>query len=179
MSKPARYPADNLLEVHAAGLAPAANPRSDDEISFTGANGLCQPWNELRAIAAIAIQEDDDLALFVQRGDARQTGAAIASPRLDDHPGPGLPRPLGRAVGAAVVDDQYFVGDGPWNRADDIADRLFLVEGGNDDRNLGYRAASAVPVAEGIGSLAYRLHLRPQLAQALGGWGDSSAWRNS
>ena len=76
-------------------------------------------------------------------------------------------RALDRAVGAAAVDDDDLVDRPARDGGEHAADRLFLVQGRDDQRDP--RPSSPV----------HRLQRSPQPAQAGGGWSLSSALRKA
>jgi hypothetical protein len=53
-----------LLEIHAAGLALTARSRSDHKIVRAPREWIDQLIHELRAIAAVAIEKYNDIALW-------------------------------------------------------------------------------------------------------------------
>src|SRR5262249_21162230 len=132
----AREPSgDELRRVHAAGLAPAPDPRADDEILLAGKDGRDQAGYELGAIAAVAVEEHDDLAVAMDVVHSRLAGPAIAALRLVNHPRAGGLSALGGAVAAAIVHDHDLADRLAQHGADDLADRLLLVQGGDDHRD--------------------------------------------
>jgi hypothetical protein len=68
------------LAIHAAQLTLPTNARPDDEVLSVGKDGRNQIRNQLRAIAAIAVEENDNLAVMGNGGDASPAGSAIAPP---------------------------------------------------------------------------------------------------
>src|SRR5436853_2482883 len=73
---------ENLLEIHAARFALPARTRADHKILFSCGDWSDELLHELRAIAPIAIEENDDLRLRRESADARRAGAAVTGRRL-------------------------------------------------------------------------------------------------
>src|SRR5262249_37545700 len=175
--QPTHIRGNDLLWSKAAHLARAANARTEDEDGLPGYNRRYQIRDELRWIAAIAIEEHQNLGVIARGGNARLDGATVAAARLDDHASPGSLCPLSRAVARAAVDDDDLVHLLRQHRGHDLADRRFLVEARNDCRNDGARRRSLA--TDLVGHLAHRLQRRPQLAQHSGGLSDNRAARKS
>jgi hypothetical protein len=162
----------DLVPSHAARLASAAGPRADDEVVAAGADRRDQRPDAPRVVRPVAVHEDED----VVAGRARalgpgQAGAAVAAPGRD-HLGAGVPRALGRAVGAAAVGHDHPAHEVARDRAHHLADGVLLVQHGDDDDDHTLLAAAGCPLH------AHRLQRMPQPAHAVGGWSESSASRN-
>src|SRR5436190_718798 len=80
-ARPFRAPDDpsgqQLEDRHAAGLARAAAARADHEIAAAVGNRRHQMRDQFRAVAAVAIEKHDDVAIRGLR--AGPAGAAIAA----------------------------------------------------------------------------------------------------
>ncbi len=167
---------EELVRAHAAGLAPAAGARADDEFVFAPRDRRDEIGHQLRAVAAVAVEKYDDVAI-AGRLDAGMASPAITAPALADDAGPGRARPLDRAVGAAAVGNYDFVGAPQRDCRQDGRDGFLFVEGRDhhcDPRpgcwSLGRRSLWRCRPG-------HRLQRRPQPAQAGGGLSLSSAAR--
>jgi pimeloyl-ACP methyl ester carboxylesterase len=103
----------DLVRVHAAGFPRAAGTRTNHEIGCAIDNRLDHRGDQLGAIAAVAIEEDDDIAIPCRLG-AGSAGAAIAAAGFADDPRAGGAGPLDGAVGAAAVGDNDVIDDTGW-----------------------------------------------------------------
>jgi hypothetical protein len=101
-------------------FAPGASPPASLDPRTTSARpcriGSTRRPQPGRAVAVIAIEEDDGLGTLCAR-EARKTSAAVAATRPDDHASP-MPRgDFSRSVDRAAVDDEHFgdqrCGDAP------------------------------------------------------------------
>ena len=137
---------DDLLWRQAAGLARTANARAENEDGLPGDDRRHQIRDEFRRIAAVAVEEDQNVGVIAHGGDARLDGATIAASRLDNHASSGGLSPLGRTVPRAPVDNDDLAHILRQHRGHDLANRRFLVEARNDRRNDG-RAARRGPLA--------------------------------
>src|SRR5215469_6053184 len=168
----------DLQRVHAAGLTLAACTRADHEVVCAAEDRAEQQRRELRPVAAIAVEEYDDVAV-TRRPGPRCAGPAIAALPLNEDARARVAGALCGAILAAAVygDDliDYIARDG----ADYLCDRLFRVECRDhhcDPRTARGRVRSS---ARSFRRHHQRLQRSPQRAQAGGGWSLSSARRNS
>ncbi len=77
-------PGNDLLTIHATRFASPPNPRSDDEILFSCVEWLDQLRKQFRAVAAIAVEKGDYVAVARHRIAPRPTGPPIATPWFCD-----------------------------------------------------------------------------------------------
>lgn len=176
MQEDAGEPASqDLLRIHAARFTPAAYAGADDEILPARRYRFDQLRQEFRTIAAIAVEKGDDCAASAKCLDTGLACPAITAARFAHDPGARRTCPRGCLIGAAIVDDNDLANILLKNSTNDIADCGLFIEGRNDD------ADSAITAFRGTLARGrrQRLHLRPQLAQALGGSSDSNARRKS
>jgi hypothetical protein len=134
-SKTPRASRDDLLRRHAARFAHAAKPRAHHEIGGAGRDGCHDGRQKGRHVAAIAIEEADDLGSEGKRRHAGGAGAPVATSRLAGHSRARCRGLLCGAIGRAVIHDDDVVHALAQDLANDAADRLGLVETGNDHRN--------------------------------------------
>src|SRR5438132_116463 len=78
-----RIPGEDLVGAHAVRLAGAAGTRTDHEIGAALGDRRDQFGDQLRAIAAVAVEEDDDVA-FPGRLGAGPAGPAVAAAAFAD-----------------------------------------------------------------------------------------------
>ena len=103
----------------------------------------------LERVRLVGVAHDDVLPAC--RGQPRDVCAPVASPALRDDTSAVCGGDLGRAVRGAVVHDDHLAASlrapDPLERlVDDFSDRLFLVQAGDDDGDLGLgRHAYAAP----------------------------------
>jgi hypothetical protein len=132
---------EQLLKIHAARFAFPASARSDDEIVFPGNDWLDQVQHEFRAVAAVAIEKNND-ATFGWKGP--YTGGAsppIPGKWFDDDARTGFTGSRRGLIGTAVINHNNFAGyTGRGNGANDIGNRLLLVQRRNDDGNVPFDA---------------------------------------
>jgi hypothetical protein len=123
-----------LLEIHAAWLPFASRARSDHEIIFSGKNWSDKFIHNLRAIASVAVEKHDDIALGRKSANSSSAGAPIAAPWFSDDFGPRSVRAFSGLIGAPVIYDddltRNFCGG---DRSNDVRDRFFFVQGGNNN----------------------------------------------
>ena len=116
-----------------------------------------------RIVGAIAIHEHQDVT------SVGSDGGGVASPAVAaadlQHLSTGTPRSFQGGVGAAAIGDDDPTDQIAGDFGNDRADRFFLVERRDDQRDR------ALP------RQAYKLQRRPQLAQAVGGTSDNRASR--
>src|ERR1051325_4704524 len=147
-----QYPAgetsrENLLQVHAAGLALPAGARTDHEIVRAARDRLDQLRNEFGAIAAVAVEKYHNVALRRNRAHTRGTGATVSAYGLAHHPGAGGTCDCSRSIRAAVVGHDYLVRNGRGKTfAHNVRDWFFLVERRDNDGNEHYRNTSHAAV---------------------------------
>ena len=89
---------------HAAALALAAGARADHEIGATLGDRRDEKRDQLRAVAAVAIEKHQDVAIGGGLG-AGPAGPAVAALALADDRGAGGAGARDGAVAAAAVDD--------------------------------------------------------------------------
>jgi hypothetical protein len=117
-----------LLKIHASRFSFSARARADDEIVRARDDRVNQTIHQLRAVASVAVEKDDDLAGGRDGLDARPTRTPVTASQFADHARSGLTRPLSRAVVASVIDDDHFARDLARDGAHNIANRLFFVQ---------------------------------------------------
>src|SRR4051812_11415842 len=88
----------HLLEVHAAALPFAAGSRPNDEILFAAPDWINQLGHKLGTIAAVAIEEHNDVAIGSQGANAGGAGASITRSWLRNDFRPGGLGPFGGAI---------------------------------------------------------------------------------
>ena len=128
-------PRENLLRVHATGLAFPAGARTNDKVVRTADDRLNQSRNETGNVAAVAIEKHDQIAFLGNRRCARRTGATVSAWRPNDS----CSRVSGafrRLVCTAIVNDDGFARN---FRRDyfthHLRDRLFFIQSWNDNGN--------------------------------------------
>src|SRR5260370_24684890 len=90
--------ADHGMPGHRPGHPLARQPRADDDIRSVLPQRLQQTRHLRRTIAVVTVQEHDDV-WSIDCGQAGETGATLATPRLMQNPGPHLARNLCGSVG--------------------------------------------------------------------------------
>ena len=85
---------------------PAETARADHEVGATVQDRRDDLRQLPRLVAAVPVEEDDDLRISCG-GDPGETRLAVAAARLGHHRGAGRARDLGRAVARAVVHDDH------------------------------------------------------------------------
>ncbi len=134
----ARDPAGRqLVPGDAAGLAPPARARADDEIEMVGADRLDQRGDRRRIIGTVAIHEHQDI-VGSREPRRREAGAAIAAADID-HLGARFARTRRGAVSAAAVGHDDPIDRRAGKRAHHRTDRLLLIERRYDDDDLRHR----------------------------------------
>src|SRR4029079_14172951 len=93
-----RIPGGNLLERQAPALALAPCARAMHESAPPLCERRNQSRNELRAIAAVAVNEQHDFGVRPRSGNAGLYGAPIAAPQLAHDARPGSDGALGRSI---------------------------------------------------------------------------------
>jgi hypothetical protein len=133
--QPRQATCQSLLRRQASLFRFPANARADDEVVGTVGNRREQCRDESGAVAAVAVQKDDHVAIGTGRSDTGPAGPAITSARLgyDARAGGGCARR--GTIGAAVVNDDDFIDRLRTHLTHDVADRIFLVQRRDDDRN--------------------------------------------
>ena len=126
---------EDLAGEHGAGLPAATDARAEDEVGLIVGDGLDERGQAGDEVGAVAIHVDEDVGGGVGGEGAGEAGGAVATGRLEDA-GSGGAGDLGGAIGGAVVDDEALAEEGPGHFADDLANGLGLVEGGDDDGDL-------------------------------------------
>ena len=128
-------PGKNLLRIHAAGLAFPAGARSNHKIVRPVDDRLNQGRNEARNIAAIAIEENDQIAFIGNRRDARRAGATISG-RRRNHLRSRVSGAFRGSVSAAVINNNDFARSSRCDYfAHHLGDWFFFVQCWNDSRN--------------------------------------------
>src|SRR6266404_4910161 len=92
----------DLLEVHATRLTLAARARADHEIAFTARDWIDKLRHKFRAIAAVAIEKCDDVALWRYCANSRRAGATVSA-RGSDNARPRFTRALGCSISTAII----------------------------------------------------------------------------
>jgi hypothetical protein len=125
---------NNLLEIHAARLALAARARTDHEIVFSTNDWIDELIYELRAIAAVPVEKNDDIAFRAKSANTGSAGASIPALWLGDHARARGARAFGGLISAAIIDnDDVARNVCGSDRSDYICDRFLFVEGWNND----------------------------------------------
>ena len=131
-----------LVSVHrlrqqCPALAVADGAAADDHFDIAERNRFDDPGQLAGVVAEVTIEEDDNVGWVL--GEKVETGEArcsVSTLGLVDDDRPTLPRDLGRAVGAPIVDDH----DAPHPRFRDFGEHegkaLLLVQRGNQHINL-------------------------------------------
>src|SRR5215475_7671068 len=143
--EPGKVAGDDLRGAEAARFALSAQPRAEDEIGSAARDWLDQCRDHVGAIAAIAVDEENDHAGRREVSEARKHGSPVAARRLDDDLGAGRSRALSRVITRLSVHDNdlaYAVGEHGCNAR---ADRLFLVEARDDHADALHLEAPAQP----------------------------------
>jgi hypothetical protein len=130
-------------------IAPAADARAAHEYGLARRDGSDQSRDELRRIAAIAVEKYDDACVLTEDRKPRLNGAPIAAPPFDDDQRACRGGTLRRSISGGSVYDNDF---------------------GDPLRQRGGGRTQGQP---------HRLHRSPQLAQVAGGRSDKSAARNA
>src|SRR5437763_8880448 len=121
------------MEVHASSFASSPRPRSDYEVMCAVNYRLHQPAHHLGTIAAITVEENNNLAMRRDSAQARPICAAVTALRFKNHTRTRRVRDLSSAIGAAVVHHYDFVSDVPRHVTDDSSNRCFFIQSGDDD----------------------------------------------
>jgi hypothetical protein len=121
-----------LRDGQAARLALATQSRAVDKNRAALRDWADEVRDELGPVAAVAVEEQDDCGPRVRRRYAAPDGSAVAPARLDHHAGAGGLRPFGRAVARAAIHHDHLRDAPAEDVAHDGADRVLLVEAGND-----------------------------------------------
>ena len=137
-----------------------------------------QHRHELRSIAAITVEEHDDLAI-ARRARTGCAGTAIAAYPLYDDARARSAGPLDGAILAATIDHDYLIDRVRRDGADNLTDRPFLIERRNHQRDTRTRRYRGLFGLCWCSCRHHRLQRRPQCAQVEGGWSLSSARRKS
>src|ERR1700730_19322788 len=90
-------------------VPPRGGGGADDEIVRPANDWIDKLIHELRAIAAVAIQKNKELAFRRQSVHSRGTGAAITAIRFAHHLHSRLSRVFRRSIGAAVIAHDDFM----------------------------------------------------------------------
>jgi hypothetical protein len=92
-----------------------------------------ESFNELGAITAISIQENDDLALGWKGANTSCTRTAVTAPRFQNYFRASLTRARTGSIIAAIIDDDDFARNFRRDTfAHDVRDRFLFVQRGND-----------------------------------------------
>ncbi len=152
-----------------ASFAGSLQARPMHEIGLAPAQRAEQGGHGVEPVAPVAIDEEDQARLWTYDGDASLHGAAIATPGLDDDPGPGGGGTGGGPVAGGAIDHDDLINAVREQARHDIADRLLLIQARHDGRYG----------LEGARHGGHRLQRRPQLAQASDGLSERRAARKS
>ena len=169
-----RKNAHTRLAKRIVGLRPAEHPRAEDEIGFVGEDRLEQA-GDVRRIPLTVRVEGDDVLRAVLAGEPIPEPKRSSLPRVLFESGDvdtGIPCHSRSAVDAAVVDYESVDGQTACLARRVVeygADRVFLVEGGNDDDDGG-EAKIRVALAERAHRSLTRI-LRRRDSRALDGRG--------
>ncbi len=101
---------EDLLEIHAARLAFSARARADHKILFAPPDRVDQLGHELGTIAAVAVQENNEIALGRQRANSSGAGAAVTGCWFRDDFSARGEGALSRPIAAAIIHDDDFAG---------------------------------------------------------------------
>ncbi len=123
------------MKIHAALLSLPTRARRDHKIMCSFGYRLDQLAHDFGVIAAVAVEEHDNLATWRNCPKTRAKGAAIATVGFVNDARAGGARHFRRAVGAAIIDDDNFVGDVPRNGTNHLSNRILLVQRGYDHRH--------------------------------------------
>ena len=130
--QPADVRGEELLWRQAAGLARTANARAEDENGLACDDRRYQIRNEFGRIAAVAVDEEENVGVIARRGYACLDRATIAAPLFDDDACASGLCSLYRTIARAAVDDDDFVDILRQHGGDDPPDCRLLVEARND-----------------------------------------------
>ncbi len=155
-------PCEDLREGQAARLARSLEPGAEHEIGAAVAQRRDHVRDHLRDVAAVAVDEDDEITFGPQRVDTRHQRAPVAPARFRDDAGASGSRTFCRPVPRQAIDDDHLVDALREDVGDHGADRVLFVDAGNDHRDARKKG----------GRLPHRLHRSPQLLQALAGVSD-------
>ena len=103
-------PGENLLEIHAPGFALPAGTRANHKILLSVGDGPNKSFHQFRTIAAVAIKKGDDPTFRGHSSNSGSAGATVTGRRLSYHLCAGRLRAFGRAIRAAIIDHNHFVG---------------------------------------------------------------------
>jgi hypothetical protein len=131
---------DKLLRRHAAGFALPAQPRAHDEIGRTARDRSDHVRQERRHVAAVTVEEADDVGIVAHGRKTSRAGAAIAAARLAEHARTRRARARRGRIARAVVDHDHLVDTLRQHAGDDARDRLFFIQTRNDDADDRLRA---------------------------------------
>jgi hypothetical protein len=111
---------------HSAKLA-----RAEHEASASRDKWCEQPGDLSGRVTVVAVEEDK----HIRRGGAGagEAGGAVSTSLLPKNSRAGRPGNLARAIRAAAVDDEHFIGDVGRDLCEDAADRRRFVPSGNYD----------------------------------------------
>src|SRR5262249_2493392 len=117
----------HLMPIHAAALALPTGTRRDHKIMSSFGYWLDQPVHHFRVIAAVAIEENANFATWRNCAETSAKGAAVAAVWFVNDSRTGSARRFCGAVCAAIINDDDFAGDLPWDGANHLSNRLLFV----------------------------------------------------
>jgi hypothetical protein len=99
---------------------------------------------ELGAIAAVAVEKNDNAAIWPQRGDSGSTGASVSARRFHDASA-SFASALRSPVGTVVINHDDLEGNScPRDFANHAGDRFFLIERRYDDGDVHFATRIAL-----------------------------------
>src|ERR1700730_6588911 len=120
---------EQLLEIHASGLAFSARARANHEIILSLRDRIHKLTHQLWAIASVAIEEHDNVAFRRKRAYPRCAGAAVTMWRCCNHGCACLACALSSLIGASIVHNDDVVRQGGRETfANHLRDRLLFIE---------------------------------------------------
>ena len=155
--RPTHKPAGKeLVSGHAAPLPLATAARADHKIVAAIGDRLDETPDQLGAVAAIAIEENDDVAILGGIS-ARPAGAAVAALAQADNAGARRSRILGGAIGATAINDDDVVDNRSRHGGNHAPNRFLFIEGRDDERNKRPCHCSEAPAQPATGTSGRRL----------------------
>src|SRR5882724_648110 len=118
------------MPVHTSSLASSARSRRNHEVVCPFYYWLNEPIHHFRIVTAVTVQEHNDLAISRKRAQPRAKRPSISGLRLCYHASTSDCCNLRGTIGAAVIDDDYFVSDLTRHVIDDFTNRLLFVKRG-------------------------------------------------
>src|SRR5258708_17445832 len=99
------------MPIHASSLAPAARARRNHEIMRPFDYRLDEPNHHFRVVAAIAVEEHDDVAISRERAQSCAKRPSVSALGLCYHASARGGCRFRTAIGTAVTDDGYFISE--------------------------------------------------------------------